>query len=201
MEDLPHCAEAFALQRGRCFRFVAEAPRQQGQPAPCPRPVARRGTFRVPMAATTASRPALGTLDRSAIGGGKKRRTARYAGRGDAMPVYKGSDQLIRYDLMGARVAWAKLTPEGWVISDPDGDAPSRSPRWTRRWPALRRGTSRSEPLEVLGRRAEASGTRPRDRRVPLVSGRSTPESGGSSCRGLLRSWSRVPLTPGTAGY
>jgi hypothetical protein len=49
MEELEHHAEAFTVQRGRCFRFVAgDDPRRQGQPAPCLAPVAWRGTFRAP---------------------------------------------------------------------------------------------------------------------------------------------------------
>jgi hypothetical protein len=47
--ELAHYAEAFIVSWGRCFRFVAgDDPRRQGQPAPCRRPVACRGTFRAP---------------------------------------------------------------------------------------------------------------------------------------------------------
>ncbi len=43
-----HYADAFTTTRGRCFRFVAEDPRRQGQPSPCLAPVTVRGTFRAP---------------------------------------------------------------------------------------------------------------------------------------------------------
>jgi hypothetical protein len=44
--ELAHYAEAFTVSRGRCFRFVAgDDPHREGQPAPCRRPAAWRGTF------------------------------------------------------------------------------------------------------------------------------------------------------------
>jgi hypothetical protein len=40
----PHYAEAFFVQRGRCFRLISQ-PNAHGQPDHCPAPVAYHGIF------------------------------------------------------------------------------------------------------------------------------------------------------------